>query len=179
MAIKELYQIKSLGGTDFQDAVLHTKTSPVLSINEEIEQIIQDLKDTLWAYPFCVGLSAPQIGYSYAISVLNIDHSSFDDTLVLINPEIIEASGKKDKKRESCMSVWGKFGEVERRDKILLKYQNENFETMHQQFEGFMSRAIQHEVDHLNGIIYVDKLVSGKQLGEAEFFKDYCIIKSS
>jgi peptide deformylase len=176
MAIKELYQIKLTGGKTFQDEVLRTKAEYVYELSQDILETIQDLRDTLWAYPFCIGLSAPQIGKSYSISVVNIEKKDKEMDLVLINPQILETSGKKDKKRESCMSVWGKSGEVERRDKILVEYLDINLDTHMENFSGFKSRAIQHEIDHLNGIVYTDKLVPNKELQTAEFFNDYKII---
>ncbi len=177
MAIKELYQTKISGGTDFWDNLLRTPTEAVTEIDKKIINIVTDLRDTLWAYPFCVGLSAPQIGEGLAISVVNVDRTDKEKDLILINPQILEQSGKKDKKRESCMSVWGKMGVVERRDKILLRYQDLDFNTVERSFEGFESRAIQHEVDHLKGVIYSDKLALGDELQDAEFFNNYEIIK--
>lgn len=177
MAVKELYQVKQSGGIDSQDKFLRKQTEKVNIINEEILRVINDLRDTLWAYPICVGLSAPQIGESYSISVINVEKKDRSADLIMINPVILEQSGKKDKKRESCMSVWGKMGEVERRDKILVQYLDLEMNVIQRRFEGFYSRAVQHEIDHLNGIIYLDKLVSGEELREAALFSDYEIIK--
>ena len=177
MAIKELYQIKLSGGTDGHEKVLRNKSQTVNKVDEKILEIINNLRDTLWAYPFCIGLSAPQIGESYAISIINVEKRNRNDDLILINPHIIEYSGKKDKKRESCMSVWGKSGEVERRDKIVIKYQDMNLNYQTKSFAGFMSRAVQHEIDHLNGILYSDKLVENRELQIADIFNNYNIIK--
>ena len=75
------------------------------------------------------------------------------------------------------MSVWGKTGEVERRDKIDIEYQNEQLELVKAVYSGFQSRAIQHEIDHLNGILYSDKILPGSELQKADFFDEFSIIE--
>lgn len=177
MAIREILQISQSGGTQNDDKFLRTPAIPISKINAEVLKVIDDLRDTLRAYPFCIGLSAPQIGESYAISVLNFEHSGADDDKILINPCIISASGKKDKKRESCMSVWGYMGEVERRDKVEIEYCDLDMALCREIFEGFNARTVQHEIDHLNGIVYYDKIVDKNKLFKANFFDNYKIIK--
>ena len=177
MAVREILQISQSGGTPNSDKFLRTIASSVTQIDSEIIKIVNDLRDTLSAYPFCIGLSAPQIGEQYAISVLNFEHSGADDDKILINPRIIATSGKKDKKRESCMSVWGYMGEVERRDKIEIEYYDLDMNLHTENFEGFYSRAVQHEIDHLNGIVYYDKMTDKNKLLKANFFEGYKIIK--
>lgn len=178
MAIREILQISQSGGNTNDDSFLRTSTKPVVEINEEVLNVINDLRDTLRAYPFCIGLSAPQIGESYAISVLNFEHSDEKDDKILINPHILSLSGKKDKKRESCMSVWGYMGEVERRDKVEIEYLDLDMNLRRESFEGFNARAIQHEIDHLNGIVYYDKMVDKNKLLKANFFDEYKILKN-
>lgn len=177
MAIRKILQAKLTGGSDENEIFLHTSAAPVKIVTREIRQIIQDLKQTLSAYPFCVGLSAPQIGESYAISVVNANRTENGDDLVLINPQIIKLSGKKDQKRESCMSVWGKYGEVERREKLVISYQDEYLEVHQLSCSGFEARVIQHEIDHLNGVLYSDKLFRDTGLQPADFFDGYAIIE--
>lgn len=177
MAIRKILQTKLTGGSVESDICLHTSATPVSIVTQEIRQIIEDLKETLSAYPFCVGLSAPQIGESHAISVININRAENGDDLVLINPQIIKLSGKKDRKRESCMSVWGKYGEVERREKLILSYQDEHLGVHQLSCSGFEARTIQHEIDHLKGILYSDKLFRDTGLQQADFFNDYSIIE--
>ena len=177
MSIKTLFQSSVSGGSNEEDSFLHATTSPVFELTAEIQQIVRDLRDTLWAYPFCHGLSAPQIGYPYAITVINVARESQEDDMVLINPKILKISGKKDRKRESCMSVWGKSGEVERRDKITIQYNNENFDLVQASFLGFQSRTIQHEIDHLNGVLFLEKMIPESELQDASFFDGFSIIK--
>ncbi len=173
MAIRKLYQIKLTGGTSEEEILLRSPAREICEINEQCMRIISDMRDTIASYPFCRGLSAPQIGESLAISIIDMDHSGPEGDLVLINPIILETKGKKDKKRESCMSVWGKQGEIERRDKVLVEYRDINFQIIQREFSGYESRCIQHEIDHLRGVIYIDKLVPGAELSEAPFFGDF------
>lgn len=177
MAVKAILQAKLSGGSEESDTFLRTAARPVVAMTDEVQQVIQDLKDTLNAYPFCVGLSAPQIGMSYAISIINVNRAENGNSLTLINPQIIKISGKKDRKRESCMSLWGEQGEVERREKLTISYQDEQLEFHQLSCSGFESRTIQHEIDHLNGVLYSDKLFQGASLQHADFFDDYSIIE--
>lgn len=177
MAVRTILQSQISGGTEADEVILRKPVKQVECITEEIQQIITDLKDTLWAYPFSVGLSAPQIGKSYAISVINPEREVKANDQVIINPKIISMSGKKDRKRESCMSIWGEMGEVERRDKIVIEYRDENFNLKRTEYTGFVSRVIQHEIDHLEGILYSDKLFNNSVLQHAVFFNEYNIIK--
>lgn len=177
MAIRRILQSKISGGTEADDLFLRKQVKPVESITEEIHQIINDLKDTLWAYPFSVGLSAPQIGQSYAISVINPERETSENDQVFINPKVISMSGKKERKRESCMSVWGEMGEVERRDKVIIEYRDELFNLKRTEYTGFISRVVQHELDHLDGILYSDKLFKDSVLQHADFFNEYSVIE--
>lgn len=177
MAIKEILQISQSGGSQNDDKFLRTTAVQVNQVDGDVLEVIADLRDTLRAYPFCIGLSAPQIGQPYAISILNFNHDDREKDIILINPRIITLSGKKDKKRESCMSVWGYMGEVERRDKVEIEYYDIDMRLHTEQYEGFNARAIQHEIDHLNGIVYYDKMVDRGKLLKANFFDEYKILK--
>ncbi|MDO4303332.1 MAG: peptide deformylase [Bacillota bacterium] len=177
MAVRRVIQSSLTGGSVSEDKFLHTMTMPVERLSDDIHDLILDLRDTLWAYPFCVGLSAPQIGDPHSVSVINFKRENRNEDLVLINPRIVELGGKKDKKRESCMSVWGKMGDVERRDKIIVEFYNQCFEIVQMEFQGFNSRVIQHEIDHLLGILYFDKINKEKSLQKADFFDKYEIIE--
>lgn len=107
--------------------------------------------------PLCVGLAANQIGQNLRIAVVERPDK---EPLVLLNPTIVSASGKKDKKRESCMSVWGLTAEVERRTKVRVAYQDLDLAPHEETFEGFLARVVQHEIDHLVGVLYVDVAVT-------------------
>lgn len=123
---------------------------------QEAQDVASDLLDTMKSQPLAVGLSANQIGSPLSVAVMRVDSGE----LVMFNPRILGTSGKKDRKRESCMSVWGKTGEVERRDKVRLQFETVNLETEELELRGFAGRVAQHEVDHLNGLVYT-RLVRG------------------
>lgn len=176
MAVRTIIQSEYTGGSELEEKFLRTPAKEVNIINDEIINIIEDLRDTLWHYPFNVGLSAPQIGQPYAISVINSKKESKDEDFIIINPIVISLSGKKDIKHESCMSVWGEMGDVERRYKVTIQYQDIEFNTIQSQFTGFESRIIQHEIDHLNGILFIDKLLPESKLQHANFFDEYSIL---
>lgn len=176
MAIRKILQAKIVGGSTWEDDFLHKEAKLVNKIDENVLSIIQDLQDTINAYPFCIGLSAPQIGIDYAISIIVFRNENEKKELILINPVITNTSGKKDKKRESCMSVWGKAGEVQRRDKISLIYRDIDFTEKHLDCSGILSRTIQHEIDHLHGILYPEKIVDGTFLRHADFFDSYTVL---
>ena len=178
MAIRRIIQSDLSGGDIRENEALHKVAKYVDTVDEYVCSVINDLRDTLWAYPFCVGLSAPQIGEDLAISVVNSNRDDRNNDLIMINPKAISITGKKDRKRESCMSVWGKIGEVERRDKLIVSYMDEKLEEKRISCTGFMSRTIQHEMDHLNGILYIDKLIESSSLQHADFFDEYTILDS-
>lgn len=175
MSVMKLYQTTVVGGTKEEERVLRSETIPVEALDEACLRTIQDMRDTIKEYPFCVGLSAPQIGSSLSISIIDTNKLGKEGDLVMINPKILETKGKKDKKRESCMSVWGKQAEVERRDKVLVEYLDESFQKVQREFSGYESRCVQHEIDHLNGVLYIDRLKPDATLSEASFFNDYSV----
>jgi len=102
-----------------------------------------------------VGLAAPQIGISKRIAVVDIRE---DNKIVLINPEIIVEEGKSVMK-EGCLSIPGEIGDVVRSEKIKVKSLDRKGNEIEFEAEGFEARAIQHEIDHLNGILFIDKVV--------------------
>lgn len=121
-------------------------------------------------YDIAVGLAAPQIGISANFCAINLKQKD-SITLVLVNPELISSSGKKDKKKESCMSLPHYRGAVERREKIVVKYQTVHGEEKELEESGFFARVIMHEIDHLNGLLYVDRMESVNTLEPVTFFK--------
>lgn len=144
---------------------LQTIAQPVTPENlAEALETVKDLLETMHSQPLAVGLSANQIGSSLAIAVVRTP----DEDLVLVNPRPASLSGKKDRKRESCMSIWGLAGEVERRDKAHVMYDDLELSPNEIRLKGFTSRVVQHELDHLNGVLY-NSLVRG-DLSPTELF---------
>ena len=134
-----------------------------LNDKEGIAALIQDLKDTLKASEG-VGLASPQIGVSSRVVIVNGDDlkDTFDDLegfeRVIINPVLVEESEKISEYEEGCLSVPGVYCSVRRPASIKLEYYNENLEKVSEEFSGFACRMVQHELDHLDGVVFVDKV---------------------
>lgn len=153
---------------DVKSSVLREKAKEVSKIDKKILSLIKDMKDTLRIQkdPEGVGLAAPQIGKSYQIFV--IDYKKFKR--VIINPKIIKISKVKKlntetKKKdilEGCLSLPHYYGPIKRASKIEIEYMNEEWEKQTEKFKGFEAQIIQHEMDHLNGILFIDKILEQK-----------------
>ena len=102
-----------------------------------------------------VGLAAPQVGKNIRLAVIN----SKDGIFCLINPKFVKKSWARELAQEGCLSIPGVFGKVKRHKKISLIYYNQNGEKIKLTAEGMMARVIQHEIDHLNGILFIDKAI--------------------
>lgn len=138
--------------------VLKKPTQRVDEIDREIEQLVRDMLDTMY-HAEGVGLAANQIGVP--LSVMVIDTTPKEDApdlkLVLINPEIISSEGKL-KYKEGCLSFPGLSVEVERAKKVKVKALNEHGEPVEVELEDFPAIVFQHELDHLKGITFIDRL---------------------
>jgi peptide deformylase len=138
--------------------ILRKKTERVDVVDKEIRKLIRDMFDTMYEAEG-VGLAANQIGVPLSIMVL--DTSPKEDTpsikLVLINPEIVESKGKQ-KFKEGCLSFPGLSVEVERAKEVKVKALNENGEPLDILLSDFPAVVFQHELDHLNGITFIDRL---------------------
>ena len=125
--------------------------------------LLKDMADTMYKAEG-VGLAAPQVGILRRVVVVDIteDHSGLRE---MVNPEIIEASGSQTG-REGCLSVPERQGIVTRPEKVKVRYQDRHGKAWELETEGFEARAVCHEVDHLNGVLYVDKM--DRELTEEE-----------
>ena len=138
---------------------------------KEIQDLVQEMKDFLKKQPDGVGLSAPQVGVNQRIFILDkraFDNEVEEEDLVFINPEIIQASSKMITMEEGCFSVRWTYGDVTRPKKIKLKYLNQNGDEKIIEAKDFISVAIQHEIDHLDGILFIDKAKNIKKLSQEE-----------
>lgn len=133
------------------DDVLRKKSLPVSEINGKIAELLDDMKETLKKAEG-VGLAAPQVGVLKRIFIISLDDNYFE----CINPVIIKQSGSQ-RGEEGCLSVKGKYGTVVRPKKVVLKATDRNGKDFKVEAEGFLARAICHEYDHLDGILYIDK----------------------
>lgn len=145
-----LRNVRTLG-----DEVLRSTSKEVKEMTSRIKELIDDMFDTMYEAEG-VGLAAPQVGIRKRIVVIDCG----DQPLVLINPEILETSGEQTG-YEGCLSVPGKTGIVTRPSYAKVKALDENMEEYIVEGEDLLARCLCHEIDHLNGIMYVDK-VEGK-----------------
>lgn len=141
-----------------EDPVLRKISKPVNAIDDKLRTLVQDMIETMYEADG-VGLAAPQIGILKRVVVIDV----YDDTgvKVLINPEILEVSGEQCE-LEGCLSIPGKNGKVKRPTKVVAKALNLEGETYEIVGEGLLAVALCHEIDHLDGILYTDKLVEGE-----------------
>jgi peptide deformylase len=141
----------------YPNPILSKKSFPVQTFNSTIRQLVKDMAETMYAAPG-VGLAAPQVGHSLRVAVIDITPADQPKNLqVLINPEIIDAEGQCTWE-EGCLSVPDCSEEVKRKKKITVRYQNLQGETLEIVGEDLMAIALQHEIDHLDGILFIDRL---------------------
>lgn len=131
------------------DPILKKTAQPVKKINAGVLRVLDNLRDTMYDANG-VGLAAPQIGVSRRLAVIDIGDGSL---LELINPEIIRSEGKQIG-GEGCLSIPGVVGSVERAQKVTVRSLNRNGEVFNFTGEDLMARALQHEIDHLDGIVF-------------------------
>lgn len=164
------FDIIQLEKSDFykKEVSLRNKSIEVSDFGDEFQKEVDILIDTFRKWKIAVGLSAPQIGIFKRFSIINLDKSIIDDDLIIVNPVIKSLTGKKDRKKESCMSLPQVRGEVERRDKLVLAYQDRYGNPNEIKLEGFKSRVVQHEIDHLDGILFVDRMSPDKILEDLD-----------
>ncbi|MES4886515.1 peptide deformylase [Streptomyces sp. NPDC096012] len=154
-----------------KNSPLFQESPPVATGDGKFNELVRDLIDTMHAHPICVGLAAPQIGVQQSVAVVNVSEGKAGPDLILVNPILLSATGKKDVKFESCMSLPGWRGSVERRRKIHVAYFDLDGNELEIHAEGFLARAIQHELDHLRGILYAQSLVPETQLERTNLFE--------
>ena len=148
------------------DPVLKKKSEKVEELSSEILDIIEDLKETL-KYSEGFGIAAPQIGINKRIVLINVDpekctYQEVEEIkdLILINPVWKNITEEKYSEYEGCLSVPEIKGIVERYYKIELKYLDEKFNEQIKVLSGFSARVVQHECDHLDGIVFLDKVIN-------------------
>ncbi len=148
---------------------LREVSKPVARIDKKVKQLVQDLKDTLAVQkdPEGVGLAAPQIGVNLRAFAVNFK----DLKRIVINPEILEIHNTKNKVQkkknneilEGCLSLPHYYGPLKREDYVKLKYLDEKGEEIIEEFKDFNAQIILHEIDHLNGFLFIDRLLEQKK----------------
>ena len=143
--------------------VLKKKGEEISAEYPDLEQLIEDMYETMYEASG-VGLAAPQIGKSIRLFVIDGSPFSDDDPemedfcMTFINPTIIEEEGEEWSFNEGCLSIPDVREDVFRKSKIKIKYQDEDFEWIKEEFDGLKARIIQHEYDHIEGILFTDYL---------------------
>jgi peptide deformylase len=137
------------------DDILTKSSKPIKEVNERLRTLIGDMLDTMYELNG-VGLAAPQVGVLKRLTIIDVSEEA-DSPMILINPEVIATSGEQSGS-EACLSLPGKAGMVTRPEYAKVKALNENMEEYVVEGEGLLARALLHEIDHLNGVLYVDKV---------------------
>ena len=145
-----------------EDPVLRKKAKNVEKIYPLLLHTMEDMLETMYE-SVGVGLAGPQIGISKRTVVIDIG----EGPVKLINPKIISKEGSQIG-LEGCLSIPGIYGDVDRAEKVTLKAQNEKGEIIKIEAEGFMARVIQHELDHLDGVLFIDKATNIRKAEEIE-----------
>lgn len=145
----------------YDDEILRKKSKKVDKVNERIIILLEDMADTM-ASANGIGLAAPQVGVLKRVIIVDIG----DGLVQLINPEIIESSTASAVDEEGCLSIPGKQGDVARPVKIRVKGMNEKGEAVNFEAEDLFARALCHEIDHLEGILFTDKVIQRQEVEE-------------
>jgi peptide deformylase len=141
----------------FGEAILGESARPVGDITQDIESLIDDMIETMYAAPG-IGLAAPQVGAALRIFVLDLSLGRDPEALhVMINPEFVERDGMQ-LEEEGCLSLPGFTATVARPQRVVVKGLNRQGNEYQLEGTGLLARALQHEMDHLNGCLFVDRL---------------------
>ena len=148
----------------FPDPILKRKAKKVKTIDGSIKKLISDMIETMCSSPGRVGLAAPQVGISLRVIVIGLPE---EEAIVLVNPEIVRKRGER-LIDEGCLSVPGYFGQIKRAETVTAKGRDQNGIAVRIKAEGLLAQALEHEIDHLNGLFYLDHLESLDMLHKIE-----------
>jgi peptide deformylase len=143
------------------DPVLKQKARKVPGLDPSLRKLIANMLDTMYEANG-VGLAAPQVGVSLRIVVISMPEEDSEE-IILINPEIIKKTGEREVE-ERCLSIPGYAGLVKRAVNVTVKARNINFKEFRLKGEGLLAQALEHEIEHLDGILYVDHLAAPDKL---------------
>ena len=139
------------------DPFLRQISSEVMKVDDEIRQLMDDMLETMYDAPG-IGLAAIQIGVPKRIIVIDLSKEEEKKPLYFVNPKVIVKSKKNSTYEEGCLSVPGQFAEIDRPDKCHVNYLDYNGQKKELKAEGLLATCIQHEMDHLEGILFIDYL---------------------
>lgn len=144
------------------DPMLRKKVAPVASIDATLRTLLDDMLETMYAAPG-IGLAGPQVGVDKRIIVVDVGPKEERRPVRLINPEIVRASDELVEGEEGCLSLPNQFAQVRRPDRVTVRHQDETGEWREIEADGLLARCLQHEIDHLDGILFVDHLSALKR----------------
>ncbi len=145
---------------EFPNPILEKRAQKIKDCSSpEIKELILDMLETMENRSEAVGLAAPQVGQSVALCIIKLDGK----THILINPKVKSSSWKKEVCEEGCLSFPGKFIRVKRSAKVKIEAQDRHGKKIVLKGDGLLGRAFQHEIDHLNGILFYTKEVKNKK----------------
>ncbi|HEX7047455.1 MAG TPA: peptide deformylase [Gammaproteobacteria bacterium] len=139
----------------YPDSRLRNVAKPVDAVNDELRKLIDDMFETMYAAPG-IGLAATQVNVAKRVVVIDVSDNG-DEPLALVNPEILEKDGVETM-QEGCLSVPGFYENVERAEHIRFRYRDRNGEMIEREADGLLAVCVQHEIDHLDGKLFVDYL---------------------
>jgi peptide deformylase len=144
------------------DPRLKRTAQRVVRVDDAIRQLMDDMLETMYAAPG-VGLAAPQVGVTKRVLVVDIGKGEARKPLLMANPEIVSASDELATYEEGCLSFPEQFAEVERPAKVRIRYIDHENEIREVEAEGLLGTCIQHEMDHLDGVLFVDHISALKR----------------
>jgi peptide deformylase len=146
------------------DPILKQKSKRVKTIDGSIKKLVGDMIETLHAVPGRVGLAAPQVGVSLRVVVIGIPE---EEDITLINPEIVRRKGER-MVTEGCLSIPGYFGVVKRAESVRAKGRDVRGKGIKIKADELLAQVLEHEIDHLNGVLFIEHLESPDQLYKVE-----------
>jgi peptide deformylase len=141
--------------------VLRQRADPVAAVDAEVRRLVEDLFDTMYASKG-VGLAANQVGIARRVAVVDVGKES-PEPLVLVNPVIVGRGAAKEIEEEGCLSIPEIFGDVERPVSVVVEALDRDGAPYRLEASGYQARAIQHEIDHLDGVLFLDHLSAVKR----------------
>lgn len=149
--------------TMMDNPVLHQKAKRVRKIGGSIQKLVDDMIETMH-HIGGAGLAAPQVGVSLQVVVIELPG---EDVITLINPEVVKSWGERDV-TEGCLSLPGYRGEIKRSESVTVKGRDRYGKQIRLKADGLLAQALEHEIDHINGVVYVDHLESVDNLYQVE-----------
>lgn len=144
--------------------VLHQKAKRVRKIDGSIQKLVDDMIETMHHIGGAAGLAAPQVGVPLQVVVIELPG---EDVITLINPEVVKSWGERDV-TEGCLSLPGYRGEIKRPESVTVKGRDRYGKQIRLKADGLLAQALEHEIDHVNGVVYIDHLESVDNLYQIE-----------